>query len=94
MRIFLYSEQSKVHHQDINTEVHIQNISITFFRGANLGGSNITISHDSFLETAAFMNSVASSRRKDILWESKPFNATFSLASSNAGEDESTPSKH
>jgi hypothetical protein len=65
----------------------------TFFEGANLGGSIMTISQDSFLRRAPFMNSVASSFKKDILPGSMLLSTTFSLASSRAGSDESTPYK-
>lgn len=64
---------------------------ITFLRGASLGGSKITISHDSFLERASFMNSVASSLINDILPGSMLLRTTFSFANSTAGNDESIP---
>lgn len=63
----------------------------TFFRGASLGGSRITISHDSCLERELFINSVASSLRNDILSGFKLLSTTFSLANSKAGNEVSTP---
>lgn len=53
----------------------------------------MTISQDSSLRRAAFMNSVASSFKKDILSGSMLLSTTFSLASSRAGIDESTPNE-
>lgn len=66
---------------------------LTFFLGASLGGSKMTKSHDSFLERALFMNWVTSSFKNDIFSGSNMLRATFSLASSSAGIDESTPEK-
>lgn len=66
-------------------------IANTFFVGASLGGSRMTISHDSFLERALFINAVASSLKNDILSGSILLRATFSSASSKAGSDVSTP---
>lgn len=63
----------------------------TFFRGASFGGSKMTISHDSFLERAPFINSLASSLKNVILPGSMLLRTIFSLASSTAGNDESTP---
>lgn len=63
----------------------------TFFRGASLGGSKMTISQDSFLDRASFMNAVASAFRNDILSGSMLLRITFSFASSRAGNDESIP---
>lgn len=63
----------------------------TFFRGASLGGSKMTISHDSFLEIAPFINALASSFTNDNIPGSMLLRAIFSLASSIAPNDESTP---
>jgi len=65
----------------------------TFFVGASLGGSMMTISQDSFLKRAPFINSVASSFKKDILPGSMLLSTTFSLASSKASSDVSIPNK-
>lgn len=53
----------------------------------------MTTSHDSFLERAPFINSIASSLRNDILPGSMLFRTIFSLASSKAGNDVSTPER-
>lgn len=53
----------------------------------------MTTSHDSFLERAPFINSVASSLRNDILSGSMLFRTIFSFASSKAGNDVSTPKR-
>lgn len=53
----------------------------------------MTISHDSFLERALFINSVASSCKNDILSGSMLLSTMFSLASSKAGKDVSTPDR-
>lgn len=53
----------------------------------------MTISHDSFLERAPFINSVASSRENEILPGSKLLSTIFSLASSKAGNDVSIPDR-
>lgn len=53
----------------------------------------MTTSHDSFLERAPFINSVASSLRNDILPGSMLFRTIFSFASSKAGNDVSTPKR-
>lgn len=63
----------------------------TFLRGANFGGSRMTMSHVSFLEAAFFIKAVASCFRNDILPGSRLLSAIFWLASSKAGDDESTP---
>lgn len=63
----------------------------TFLRGASLGGSKMTMSHDSFLERALFINLVASSLINDIFPGSTLLRAIFSLASARAGNDVSTP---
>lgn len=51
----------------------------------------MTTSHDSFLNKALFMNTVASSFKKDILAGSNLLRAIFSRASSKAGNDVSIP---
>lgn len=51
----------------------------------------MTISHDSFLERAPFINSLASSFTNDIFSGSMLLRAIFSVASSIAPKDESTP---
>lgn len=51
----------------------------------------MTISQDSFLDRASFMNAVASAFRNDILSGSMLLRITFSFASSRAGNDESIP---
>ena len=51
----------------------------------------MTMSHASFLEAAFFIKAVASCFRKDILPGSRLLRAIFWLASSRAGDDESTP---
>lgn len=66
---------------------------LTFFRGANFGGSRITKSQTSFLEIAPFMNAVASSFTNEILWVSSLFRIIFLLARSSADADESMPEK-
>lgn len=53
----------------------------------------MTKSHDSFLERAAFINSIASSLRNDILSGSMLLRTIFSLASSRAGNDVSIPKR-
>lgn len=63
----------------------------TFFRGASFGGSRMTISQDSFLDRASFMNAVTSIFKNDIFSGSMLFRITFSFASSRAGNDESIP---
>lgn len=53
----------------------------------------MTISHDSFLERAPFINKVASSRKNEILPGSMLLSTIFSLASSKAGNDVSIPDR-
>lgn len=53
----------------------------------------MTISQDSSLKRASFINSVASSFKKDILPGSMLLSTTLSVASSRAGNDVSTPNK-
>lgn len=65
----------------------------TFLLGASFGGSKITISHDSFLVRACLIYSVASSLKNVILSGSTLFKTIFSLASSTAGSDVSTPKR-
>lgn len=77
----------------VSVELDLYACCNTFFFGANLGGSKITKSHDSFLERAPFINSVASSLKKDILPGSRLLRIIFSLASSRAGNDVSTPER-